>query len=172
MHRQKVTLLDEAKFAKLVFKLKIDQDGYPPVGYESLWAIKLDDGLYQIDNIPLYVYGVSKGDFVFAHQDGDELHAKEVKRRGGHSTLRVFIEDHKYRARVAKTIEQFGAKASITKDLSLFALDIPPDVDFTPIDNYLISICNGETIAYEDACLQHIGIEEPRVNECNKLSTI
>ncbi|KVC72044.1 hypothetical protein WI75_02695 [Burkholderia ubonensis] len=51
---------------KIVFELKIDADGYPPVAFESMWGIEAHRGAHVIDNVPYYVYGVSKGDTVAA----------------------------------------------------------------------------------------------------------
>ncbi|MCO7575099.1 MULTISPECIES: DUF4265 domain-containing protein [Pseudomonas] len=50
-----------AQFHKIIFKLTVDADGYPPVGYESMWGIQRGAGAYELDNTPCYLYGVSKG---------------------------------------------------------------------------------------------------------------
>ncbi len=42
---------------KIVFELQQDEDGYPPVTRESLWATPTDGGLYRLDNIPFFAHG-------------------------------------------------------------------------------------------------------------------
>ncbi|WP_310634468.1 DUF4265 domain-containing protein [Paraburkholderia sp.] len=157
---------------KVVFKLEVSDEGYPPVQYESLWAIRQMQGSYVIDNMPYYIYGVSKGDAVAVDQlDGDHF-ASFVVSRGGHSTLRVFVDELSSRNSIIDNLIELGAKCSSSKGLSLFVVDIPPEVDFKEIDSFLLSRCDDEHVAYEDACLQHDGIEQARLQECADLATI
>ena len=62
-----------AQFHKIIFKLTHDADGYPPVEYESLWGIQRGAGVYELDNTPYYLYGVSKGDWVLTRAEAQEL---------------------------------------------------------------------------------------------------
>lgn len=81
-----------AQFHKIIFKLTVDADGYPPVEYESMWGIQRGAGVYELDNTPYYLYGVSKGDWVLTCADAHERIATRVVQQSGHSTLRVFVE--------------------------------------------------------------------------------
>lgn len=157
---------------KLIFKLKIDDDGYPPVGYESLWGGVIGEKSYIVDNIPYYIFGVSKGDCVVVEEVEGESIATAIVSRGGHSTLRVVVQSHDDRVEILKALADFGANCSTTSGLSMFAVDIPAHVDFLKIDTYLAAQSDGENIAYEDACLQHAGIENGRIAECRSLDTI
>ncbi len=59
---QQVTHIDdELPAVKITFRLVQDEDGYPGVGYESMWARRLPDGTFEIDNIPFYSYDVAVG---------------------------------------------------------------------------------------------------------------
>ncbi|HVW50488.1 MAG TPA: DUF4265 domain-containing protein [Trinickia sp.] len=159
-------------FAKIVFHLKIDADGYPPVAFESLWGVPMGENSYVIDNVPYYVCGVSKGDTIATDEIDGELTASGVIARGGHSTLRVFAEGEETRKAMVQSLKQLGAQCSVTEGLSLFAVDIAADIDFQRIDAFLASQSDGEHVAYEDACLQHAGIDGIRRNECASLATI
>jgi hypothetical protein len=159
-------------FAKIVFHLKTDADGYPPVAFESLWGAPIDENSCVIDNVPYYICGVSKGDTVATDEIGGELVASGVVARGGHSTLRVFAEEAQARRAIIESLKQLGARCSVTEGLSLFAVDIAADVDFQQIDTFLSAQCDGEHVAYEDACLQHAGIDRARMEECASLATI
>ncbi|WP_157666590.1 DUF4265 domain-containing protein [Bordetella genomosp. 13] len=118
------------------------------------------------------IYGVSKGDVVATRHDDGELRAVAVVQRGGHSTLRVFAEASDFRQSILQRLSELGASCGITKGLSLFTADIPPEVDFAAIDAYLDSISDGEDIAYEDACLQHNGVGDDRRRECEAMATV
>ncbi|WP_246797610.1 DUF4265 domain-containing protein [Burkholderia perseverans] len=161
-----------AGFVKIVFRLKTDADGYPPVGFESLWGRALGENSYVIDNVPYYICGVSKGDTVVTEEIDGEVVATGVIAREGHSTLRVFAEDDATRKAIVQSLTQLGAQCSVTDGLSLFAVDIAADVEFQGIDAFLASQCDGEHVAYEDACLQHAGIDSVRMDECSSLATV
>lgn len=159
-------------FEKIVFDLEADADGYPPIEFESLWGARIGENSYVIDNLPYYVCGVSKGDTIAANRVGGELMAARVVARGGHSTLRVFAEEPAARRAIIQHLQQLGARCSVTDGLSLFAVDIAPDTDFRQIDAFLASQCDGEYVAYEDACLQHAGTDTTRMKECALRATI
>lgn len=161
-----------AQFHKIIFKLTIDADGYPPVGYESMWGIQRGAGVYELDNTPCYLYGVSKGDWVLTRADAHELIATGVVRQSGHSTLRVFAEGESERASIVQHLRSLGARCMLTRGLSLFTVDIAPEVSFCAIDHYLSSITDDQHIAYEDACLQHGNIDPARMSECLSLASL
>ncbi|WP_213937205.1 DUF4265 domain-containing protein [Pseudomonas sp. dw_612] len=159
-------------FHKIVFELTPDEDDYPPVSSESIWGVFKGEQTYEIDNTPYYVYGVSKGDWVLARPDGEELIAARVVKQGGHSTIRVFASNSNDKSKIIARLQLFGASCSSNQELSLFSVDIPAGCDFSEIDSYLASIADGENIAYEDACLQHPKISQARLGECLSLSSI
>lgn len=159
-------------FHKIVFELTPDEDDYPPVSAESLWGVFASDGAYKLDNTPYYVYGVSKGDFVEVKTVGNEMFAVRIAKQGGHSTIRVFASDAGAKSEIIERLHQLGAACAVSQELSLFAVDIPPDCDFSAVDAYLSEIADGEHIAYEDACLQHSCIESSRLAECLSLASL
>jgi len=159
-------------YEKLIFKLIPDEEGYPPVSTEAIWGERVGVNQYQVDNIPYYVYGVSKGDVVKVENISGEHVVSGVIMRGGHSTLRVYVEEQRRKSEVVQAIAERGGVCSVSSEFSLFPVDIPPEVDFRAIDEYLSSIADDELISYEDACLQHLGIDSSRVLECFALSTL
>ncbi|KAF0861987.1 DUF4265 domain-containing protein [Pseudomonas sp. LD120] len=161
-----------AQFHKIIFKLTHDADGYPPVEYESLWGIQRGAGVYELDNTPYYLYGVSKGDWVLTRAEAQELIATGVVRQSGHSTLRVFAERESERLSMVQHLRDLGARCTVTRGLSLVTVDIAPEVNFCAIDQYLSSIIDDQHIAYEDACLQHGAIEPGRRSECLTLAAL
>ena len=58
-------------------------------------GISLDDGTYQIDNVPFYAYGINHKDIVsvVASDDTGLPIVKEVVIASGHNTIRVFFSD-------------------------------------------------------------------------------
>ncbi|NTZ07189.1 DUF4265 domain-containing protein [Burkholderia metallica] len=157
---------------KIAFHLKRSEGEYPPVECESLWGIFSGALFCAVDNVPYSVYGVSKGDTVAVEDVDGELVATSVVARGGHSTLRVFAEDPDIKASIISDLKSLGVQCSVTRRLSLFAVDIPPVADFGKIDALLASKSDGEYVAYEDACLQHGGVSADRALECESLASV
>jgi hypothetical protein len=77
------------QYVKVLFELEQDEDGYPPASAETLWAIKVGEGLFQIDNIPFFAYGIAVNDIVSATPEEGVFRYKEVVRPSGHSSHRV-----------------------------------------------------------------------------------
>ncbi|WP_455928597.1 DUF4265 domain-containing protein [Pseudomonas fluorescens] len=164
--------INKSIFKKLIFKTIKDQDGYPPVEFESIWGIQITNDTFEIDNTPYYIYGLSKGDTVLATMKNNELFGSKIVSKGGHSTLRAFVEQLDVRQNVRNEIIKLGADCSSVGGGSLLAIDIPPATDFDRIDKFLSSISNDDTIAYEDACLQHNTGDAKREKECSEISSI
>lgn len=115
---------------------------------------------------------VVEADIVVSSSIDGELFVSSVAGRGCHSTLRVFAEVPGIRTSILQQLRRLGADCAVTKGLSLFAVDIPPAVDFKVVDEYLEAISDGESISYEDACLQHSGIDNTRIEECKLLAAV
>lgn len=127
---------------KILFYLDRDQDGYPPVDVESLWASSRDEG-YELDNIPFYAKGVALGDIVSAEADaGGALVYGRVVRRGGHSTYRIWLRDAGP-DEVQRTVDVLrGHGLAVEMDVpGLLAIDIPPSV----------SLDGAEAVLFEGA---------------------
>ncbi|MDC8015903.1 DUF4265 domain-containing protein, partial [Tahibacter soli] len=80
---------------KISIKLEVDEDGFPPVDWEDVWAIDLKDGRYEIANVPFYAQGVSYGDIVSVVSQGDRLTFDSLLKAGEHSTVHVVMYDEK-----------------------------------------------------------------------------
>jgi hypothetical protein len=74
---------------KILFELPEDS----PYGAESLWAEKVAEGKYRLDNSPFYAYGYSYKDVVSAAEKDGALVVTEPCIRGGHSTYRVYLAE-------------------------------------------------------------------------------
>ena len=74
---------------KVLFDLEQDEDGYTPASAETLWAIRVGEGLFRIDNIPFFALGIAVEDVVSAVPEEGVFRFKEVVHPSGHGTLRV-----------------------------------------------------------------------------------
>jgi hypothetical protein len=119
---------------RITFELEPDEDGYPPVGSETLWAIDLGNDTYRVRNAPLFVDGVSVADVVEAHERRGTLTFAQVVHRGGHSTVRIFIRDKdRLPSGVPDELTRLGANLEHAADHNLIAVDIPAEVSLRAV---------------------------------------
>jgi hypothetical protein len=105
-----------------------EEDGvlWPPVESEGIWAKRLGDGLYSIDNSPFFVYGVNIDDVIKAEDRGvDAPVFVEVVRRSGHSTYRVWVADDGTANAILALLKERGCYVERAY-ARLVAIDIPP----------------------------------------------
>jgi uncharacterized protein DUF4265 len=102
---------------------------------ESLWAATRNEG-YELRNVPFFAKEVSLGDVVAGTRDGEGMvRFSRVIERGGHSTIRVVTSaDQASHAAFKSSLEallRLGChyESGSVQDLSVFAIDVPPNSD-------------------------------------------
>ena len=93
MSKKTQSYFEDDAYVKILFRLTKDEDGYPPIEWETLWAVREGDNLYRIDNIPFYVKGISANDIVTVRKTDGELHFDKLIKQQGHSTVRLLVID-------------------------------------------------------------------------------
>lgn len=138
-----------SQHVKVLFNVERD-DGAHEV--ESLWAISDGEG-YRLDNIPFYVRGFALGDIVSAARDSDgALQYTGLISASGHSTIRLWFSDSKDVQGIRDELR--GMKCSSELDLSrLVAVDVPPDIPYEIIRDYLDKKERSGIFEYEEGCL-------------------
>lgn len=140
---------------KILFKLEIDEDGYPPEDYESLWAEDLGNGTYMIDNVPFYVPKISWKDIVSADFENNELCFRGLSKASKHSTIRVIIYEESTTLRLRDQLEKLGCSSELSHVPNFIAVDIPPEVNFAKVRIFLDEGESNELWEYEESALRH-----------------
>ncbi|HYO56854.1 DUF4265 domain-containing protein [Archangium sp.] len=145
---------DSEHLVKIFFELQQDEDGYPPVTCESMWATPLGDRLYRLGNIPFFARGVAYEDVVSAvPQDDGTLGFIEVVHPSGHSTLHVIVYEASEVPALRHELEALGCDTELSHIPNLFAVDVPPSVSLDAVRRLLEAGNASERWEYEDACL-------------------
>ncbi len=149
---------------KMHFDLSPDENGYPPVSSESMWAVPLGQSRFRLDNIPFFICGVSCFDVVSARMDTNGLLKYErLLQAGGHSTLRVlFYETSSDTRPIQERVNELRSafrELACTSELShiprLISLDVPPEVNINDALRILDAGEKQELWEYEEATLAH-----------------
>jgi hypothetical protein len=142
---------------KVIIPLEQDEDGYPPVGSERLWALEVGEGRYQLDNIPFFARELACGDIVAAvpMEGADEgiLRYERLLEPSGHSTFRVLVHDEAQVPEVCDLLEGLGCGTERSHLPRLVAIDIPPTVSLDAVRQALEPGRAQERWDYEESCL-------------------
>lgn len=140
---------------KVHFRLVQDEDGYPPVSVESVWAgAGTSGGEYVIDNVPFFAREATIGDVVQVHDEGGHLWFDKVLRRSGNSLMRVVFFDHAAVESVNERLMGFGCSTEYFKAHNLLAVSIPSGVNLREVQGYLQAEVSAGTLDYEEPILR------------------
>ncbi len=144
-------------YAHIIFPLKKDAGEYPDFATERLWAKKLGQNEFQVENIPMYVRGISYGDIVEAKEVSEDVYEfTKFLKHSGHSTFRIYInQEIQDREEVLQQIIQelnaFGVKTECSKDNTLTAVDLPEGVEVSKVGQYLNDKYKAGILDYQEA---------------------
>ncbi len=143
------------KYKKILFELQQDEDGYPPDKWESLWAYETAPGLLKIDNIPIFVKGISNGDIVAAERHGDQFQFKQLIQRSANSVFRLYLSDPSDASAVRQRFRELGCESEQSDIPKLIAVDIPGSVRMKPVAALLDEGLQSGRWEYEEGVLRH-----------------
>ena len=143
---------------RVVFPLEVDEDGWPPVSAERVWAVPVGSDLYRLENAPWFACGVAHGDVVRAvapDADSWAVYVETVE-RSGNATIRVVP----FRAgplagslqAVLDAFEPLGVSGEGSGIHPIVALTVPPDVDLAPVKSLLAAGRADGRWDVEEAC--------------------
>lgn len=140
---------------KIAFRLEQDEDGYPPAGWETMWAIPLGGGRFRLDSIPFFAWLVSCDDVVRASPSEGMLLFDAVAEAGGHSTIRVIAFDDEVVPGLRVEQARLGCSTELSHVPCLFAVDVPPDVSCKGVIDLLSAHAAEGIVELEESCIQH-----------------
>jgi hypothetical protein len=142
---------------KINFRLDRDSDGDPPQDVESLWAVRVGNDSYRLDNVPFFVTGVSSDDIVRAKDESGVLLFAGLVEAGGHSTVRVLISNSDETQAVRDELRARGCSSEGTNIPGLVAVDIPPSVRYAEVREFLMAGERNGRWEFEEGCVAETG---------------
>jgi hypothetical protein len=137
-------------------KILFEHENAPEGGYgiESAWAIPEGDN-FKLTNILFYAPEYSWGDVVSVENREGELFVTGLIQESGHSTVRIIF----YKSdEVHDTIEyliSIGCDAEISNIPTLISVDIPAEISYKQVKEFLEGGRNLSKWDYEEACIAH-----------------
>lgn len=157
-------MADEPELVKIHVTLDPEQGG--PAG-ESLWALPLEDGTFEVRNIPYFTYGIHVHDVVRCELEDrtatdphsgealeySEREVVEVVRPGGWNTLRIIFQrgaDHDAMRKVVDVLVEMGGHPDLAFP-GFLSLGVPPDAELEGFLEYLDDLAEAEMLQFETA---------------------
>ena len=150
--------------AHVVFQLS-DEDGWPPVGTERLWAFRLGGNQYRIDNVPFFVCDLAVGDVVRTGLSvgGSDPVFSELVERSDHVTIRLICFEHgPLQGDVERALELFtvlGVFGEGFPEYRMLALDIEPTAPLPAIVETLRRGVDNGSWDYEEGRITQAWID-------------
>ncbi|MFT3775587.1 MAG: DUF4265 domain-containing protein [Minicystis sp.] len=122
---------------KIIFEIEQDADGYPPVGAEGVWTREQGENRFVVDNIPFFATQATMGDVIEAVTDGEVLRYTATIEHTGNSLIRVHPYEGTNPAEVRKALEDMGCATEWLAEYALIAVNVPPSVKLTAVQEIL-----------------------------------
>lgn len=140
---------------KIHFRLEQDEDGFPPAGVESVWALPTENPKeYIIDNVPFFVREATIDDNVAAREEDGQLWFERVVRRSENSLIRVVFFDRSVVQAVRDHLAEMGCSVEYMQSFNVLAVNIPPQTKLAAVQSYLEAEMNAGKIDYEEPLLR------------------
>ena len=128
------------------------EDGWPPFHIEELDATRLDTQRAVVTRPPSFVPGLAVGNVVEVSERDGQLWDRRVVAQSNNSTLRL-MGRHGHTVRLAEDVAvRHGCQVFATQLEGLSVVDVPPAVDYRPLEHDLRQH-DGDWWEYEEACL-------------------
>lgn len=144
-----------SSLVRIHFRIDQDEDGYPPVGVESLWAKPVGD-FFEIDSIPFFTSDATTGDLVRAKPDANgEFWFAGVEQASSNSLIRIVFFDVTHTNVLSEKLQALGCGAEGMTAYKLLAVDVPGSVSLSEVQDILRREASAGHIDYEEPLLRH-----------------
>jgi hypothetical protein len=141
---------------KVFFKLTPDEDGYPEVSAESVWANATDTSdAYVVDNIPFFARAATVGDTISVKKEDGVFWFDKLIKSSGNSLIRIVFFDVEVMSHVDHELKSMGCTTEHLKESHLLAVNVPVDADASQVQVFLQSAADLGNIDFEEPILRH-----------------
>ncbi|MDR4891007.1 MULTISPECIES: DUF4265 domain-containing protein [unclassified Chryseobacterium] len=143
----------EKNSVKVAFVQEIGDGEYET---ETLWC-DIDGDNFIVDNIPIIAKRISLGDTIKAEYDEDEkrYYFDDFIAVSGNTTVRVYVDDEKDIEGARKWLSEHKCESEVLLARNIIAINIPKEVEYKPIKEYLDKGEKNNIWTYEESCLMH-----------------
>ncbi|MDB5002083.1 MAG: hypothetical protein JWQ34_308 [Mucilaginibacter sp.] len=125
------------------------------IAEETVWTEPIGNGQYQVDNIPFFAPNLAYKDIISIEEDENELYFKSLIEVSGHSTVQIifFKHDKNKEHKILQELERIGCHWEGMKGGRYYAIDVPPEVDYSNVRSILKREEQRSILDFREACL-------------------
>lgn len=140
---------------KVHFPLEPDEDGWPPVSVESVWAKRAaGEHEYVIENVPFFAAEATVDDTVQVREEDGNLWFEKLVRDSTNSLIRVIVIDPSRLKEISKSLVALGCVTELAPQWKLIAVNVPSSVSLSAVIEHLQSQASAGVLDYEEAILR------------------
>lgn len=121
---------------------------------ENVWVDK-EGEFYRIKNVPAFAYNLAYNDLISVENDNGDLYFDSLIEPSGHSTVQIIIYNDDDVEGIKKRITDWKCSWEGTHIRGYIAVDVPREVEYGIIKQYLESLFKENRLDYKEACLAH-----------------
>jgi hypothetical protein len=124
---------------------------------EKVGAVKHGD-FYRLIHVPAFAPNLAVGDIVRVEFDDGEFHFDKLIEESGNSTIHIILFKPDSKDRVIRILTRFRCVVNSHVADNYLVINIPPDVYYQPVRDYLLSEKLDENIDFKEACLSRLHV--------------
>ncbi len=140
-------------------KVLFSHDAFDESALESAW-VKIVEDRYVLDNVLFYATEYALGDVISVSKINDEWYATGLIEESGHSTIRLLFYDLDTRDKTRAYFQNKGCRSEISNIDLLIALDLPSNISYRKIKNYLEKGEEDRKWEYQEAAISTLHSQE------------
>lgn len=137
-------------YSKVLFHYTEDDND----GIESAWATKEGAG-FRLENILFYAKEYSHKDLIRVESVEGDLYATGLLEESGNSTVRIVFHDESQIGPVRQYLQKLGCDSEVSDKYFLIAVNIPKEVSYNTVKQYLDEGEEEGLWGYQEACIAH-----------------
>jgi len=139
---------------KVNFRIEKDEDGFPPVSIETLWAEYSDHG-YMIDSIPFFTKDATNGDVISTTTDADgDLWFNSRIISSTNSLVRLVLFDGSIANEVSLELRKMGCSTEFISDYEMMAVNVPKTTPYQDVIRFIDEKGRQGLLDYEEALIR------------------
>ncbi|TLX25715.1 DUF4265 domain-containing protein [Chryseobacterium indologenes] len=120
---------------------------------EALWIETLENERYQIKNIPFFAPNIAYNDVIAVEEDEGCLYFDDILETSEHSTVQIVFFKEEAIGQTIKDIESLDCSWEGMHEQHIIAIDVPANVNYKKIRDYLDQQFEDKVLDYKEACL-------------------
>lgn len=142
---------------KVRFQLEILEDGFPPIGVETLNALLIDDDTVKLDNTPFFAESVAAGDVLKVSKTNSEhiVQFESVLSHGGNKSIAIIFIDDACKEDIYQYFKTNSCYCEYGefRDFNMLAVSIGSEMDYGKIASYLDEKERLGELSYAELCI-------------------